>query len=401
MYALRALDEGVLFFPLYALLFADAGLSAAQITSLFVLWSVVTMAFEVPSGAWADVYPRHRLLALAGLLRAIGFALWMLFPTYWAFAAGFVLWGARSALASGTQEALFYDELSAIGATDRYPGLLGRAQTMAIGANLSATALAAPVLAIGGFRLVGAASVAVCLASAAVALSFPPRPRATTAGPHEYFAALRRGLVEISKNPRVRHAVLIAAGMGGLTALDDYLPLLARTLVGRAAYVPLLLLLPLVAMTLGALAATRWSGLRAGRLAGLMAVGAGLLAAGSLVHTAWGFVGVAACFGAVQLGIVLSNARLQQTMTGSARATVLSVSGVGTEVAALAIYGGYGLGSLWLPASVLIAGAALPLWIIAAAVPRWLPDTGTISCTCFGGDHAYCELHPAASEPGA
>jgi hypothetical protein len=31
---MRALDEGVLYFPVYSLLFADTGLSTAQISSL-------------------------------------------------------------------------------------------------------------------------------------------------------------------------------------------------------------------------------------------------------------------------------------------------------------------------------------------------------------------------------
>lgn len=241
MYALRVCDEGVLFFPVYALLFADAGLSAAQISSLFVLWSVVTMALEVPSGAWADVYSRRRLLALAALLRAVGFALWTLVPSYWAFAAGFVLWGVRSALSSGTRDALLYDELAALGATDRYAAISGRAATVATAANLCATALAAPALALGGFPLVGAASVAVCLGSAAVALSFPARPRGATTdgGFTEYLATLRAGLAEVRRHTRVRHAALIAAAVPALTALDEYLPLLARTMVDRAEAVPL------------------------------------------------------------------------------------------------------------------------------------------------------------------
>jgi len=34
----------------YSLLFADAGLSTARISTLFVIWSVVSFVFEVPSG---------------------------------------------------------------------------------------------------------------------------------------------------------------------------------------------------------------------------------------------------------------------------------------------------------------------------------------------------------------
>jgi hypothetical protein len=35
----------------YALLFADSGLTTAEISSLFVIWSVVAFTAEIPSGA--------------------------------------------------------------------------------------------------------------------------------------------------------------------------------------------------------------------------------------------------------------------------------------------------------------------------------------------------------------
>jgi MFS family permease len=111
-YALCACDDGVLLYPVYALLFADAGLDAGQISSLFIIWSVTGFLLEIPSGAWADAFSRRRLLALAGLLRAAGFALWLVWPSYEAFAAGFVLWGVSGAMQSGTIEALLYDELA-------------------------------------------------------------------------------------------------------------------------------------------------------------------------------------------------------------------------------------------------------------------------------------------------
>jgi MFS family permease len=71
----------------YTLLFADAGLSVWQISSLFVIWSVSSMVFEVPSGAWADATSRRRLLIVGPLLTAVSFALWVAHPSFWVFAA--------------------------------------------------------------------------------------------------------------------------------------------------------------------------------------------------------------------------------------------------------------------------------------------------------------------------
>ena len=45
------LGDFVLHYPVYALLFADAGLSTAEIQSLFAVWSLTGLCWEVPSGS--------------------------------------------------------------------------------------------------------------------------------------------------------------------------------------------------------------------------------------------------------------------------------------------------------------------------------------------------------------
>src|SRR3954447_17917777 len=71
-----ALSELVPYYPLYALLFLDTGLSQAQILLLFALWSVTAFVAEVPTGALADHWSRRGSLLLAGCLQAAAFALW-------------------------------------------------------------------------------------------------------------------------------------------------------------------------------------------------------------------------------------------------------------------------------------------------------------------------------------
>ena len=54
-----ALSELVPYYPLYALLFLDTGLSEAQISVLFALWSITAFVAEVPTGALADRWSRR------------------------------------------------------------------------------------------------------------------------------------------------------------------------------------------------------------------------------------------------------------------------------------------------------------------------------------------------------
>ncbi|BCJ75477.1 MFS transporter [Catellatospora sp. IY07-71] len=373
---LRGCDEGVLFFPLFTLLMTDAGLSTAELTTLLMIWGGVAFLLEVPSGAWADTFSRRRLLASGAVLRGIGFAVWFLWPTYPGFAIGFVLWGVRSAISSGTKEALLYDELKALGAESRYTALAGRAATVAMLTMLAASALAAPAYAFGGYGLIAALSVLACLGSAAAALALPERPRARPVGQHggvgAYLGNLRAGIAEVRTDRRVWHAVLIAAAVPSLTALDEYGALLVRDLGVSTAGVPLVIAALIAAMALGSALAERWRASPAAVGASIAAAGVAL-AVGAGAGQVWGLAPIAVCFGLLQLTRVLTEASLQHTMSGHTRATVLSVSGFGAELGALGVYAAFGAGSLWLPIAPLAALCAVPIVLVGVLAHRWLP----------------------------
>lgn len=164
-------------FPLYALSFAHAGLSDARIGALFAIWSAVGLVTETPTGALADRFSRRRALVTAGIFEAAGFALWTAVPAFASFAAGFALWAVGEALASGAVQALVYDGLAATGAERHYPRLIGRIDAAALLAQPPTAAVAALLFHLGGFTLVGWASVASCLLGAALAGRLPEPPR--------------------------------------------------------------------------------------------------------------------------------------------------------------------------------------------------------------------------------
>ena len=365
---------------MYALLFADAGLSTGAISSLFATWSVVAFLAEVPSGALADSWSRRHLYALGEALTGAGFASWILWPAYPGFVLGFVLWGIGGAFASGTLEALVYDELAAeasdaasrVGAA--YARVMGRAGTVAILAMLAATLLAGPAYAIGGYRLVGVASVAVVILGGLLALRLPaPAVSAddplTESDEDGYWATLRDGVRQSMRSRRVMWAVAITALVAGFTALDEYLPLLSRDKGAPTTLVPLLFALTALAMAAGSALAGRFPTLPRRRLAALVAAAAALLAAGALVRSIFGMVAVSAAFGVLQLAMVLTETRLQEVITGRARTTVLSVSGFLSEVFAVGLYGLFALDA---PLAALFALSAFPLAATAVAIARFL-----------------------------
>ncbi|MEO6509654.1 MAG: MFS transporter [Nocardioides sp.] len=377
--AYAALRELIPVFPVYALLFTDAGLSTSQVSTLLVIWSATHVVLEIPSGAWADTVSRRRLLVLAAALYGGCFALWSAVSTYAAFAAGFVLWGLSSSLVSGTYEAYVYDHLHAQRRTDSYRKLIAAGQTGALVLNLVATAAAAPIVAAWGLTGAGWVSVAVCVAAAVLALWLPEDaarshvdPDADAEDPDlSYLGMLRAGLRE-SLHPSVARAVLLAAGVPAFLAFDEYFGLLARDLDVSLTVIPLLVALTVAAQAVGSALAPL---LPMHRLGPVVVIAGLLVAAGAAVRQPAGFVAVAVGYGALQAAIVVAETDLQDRIHGAARATVTSVSGLLSDVGAIALYAFVAVGSGRASMAALVTVLALVVVALGLVGARAYPAT--------------------------
>jgi hypothetical protein len=371
-------------YAVYSLLFSDHGISASHISLLLIIWSATSFVFEVPSGAWADAFDRRHLLVLSALVYAAGFATWLTWQTFAGFATGFVLWGLSSSLMSGTFESLVYDELVERGAAGAYPTLTGWAHSTAMLANLAATALAAPLLAAGGYPLVGWASVAICGGQALLAATLPISLKArrpshdsplaeTERAASRYLAMLRAGIAESRHQPDVRRVLLLAAAMVGLTAYDEYFPLVARAHGVTTSDIPLLIAIIVAGQAIGTAVVGRTARLPARAVGAVLGAGALLVSLGALATPYAGFVAIGVGYGLLNNAMLVGETRLQDTITGPARATVTSVLGLLEEVVALLVYGAFAVGSQVLGFPHLVALLAVPVLVVAAAVVRRLP----------------------------
>ena len=197
------------------------GFSLAQVGIAEGVFHVVSFLCEVPSGMLADLVGRKRALALSGLFGMLS-ALAMAFSQdFFGVCLSMAFQALMYNLCSGTQEALTYDSLKAVGQEGSYlkrnAWLMGASQ-----ASASLSSLLGGAAALLGFfpaYLITAACSAVC-GSAALALAEPQVTEAQRQRTEHPFAQLgprfRAHLREswgfFRRNPRAAYKILASAG---------------------------------------------------------------------------------------------------------------------------------------------------------------------------------------------
>ena len=390
-----ALSGAVPVYWLYSLLLIDGGVSDAQLSVLLGIWSATALIAEVPSGALADRWSRRHAVALEGVAEALAFFVWAVVPTFSGFALGFALWAIGGSFASGALEALLFDGLRAHGADDLFPSALGRVRAAELWVQPPAAAAATLLFAAGGHALVLWVSVGWALMVAVVATRLPDHridpshPEAhreparvgiddlagpghvrsaaeSVDGPDDpdlgYVAMLRAGLAEAATLPGLRMAVVMVALIGGFDAVDEYFPVMARGWGVSTTAIPIVLAVISIAGAVAVATAGRVSSLGHRSLAVLLAVSAATLALSGATGMPIGLAALAVGYGSYRLVAVVLEVRLQERITGPARATVASVAAFGVEISALGLFAVWAIGGL-AAVSILMAVVAVAVWV--------------------------------------
>ena len=338
LYAFKFFDAFIVIFPLYAVMFVDAGLSPVQISVALTAWSATTFVLEIPAGIVADRAPRRTVLAVAQVGRAAGFVVWLFYPHFWGFLVGLVLWGGKSAFTSGTFEALLFDELKAEGRSGDYVRVVGRARAAQAVGVLCASFCAA-LVARHGYPVALAASLAAIAVAAGFAFSLPSAPRALTIRPRGYLTHLGRGLAEAGRQPRVLGIIVFGAlimALGG--SLEEFWPIFGAK-VGLAR--------PLIAVFVGiqyggeaaaSLLAHRLETLGRRGFYALLVFAGGLLTTAALLFTPAAMVLLGVYSALLKLTDVVFESRLQHAVGSDNRATIGSVKGFAAQIGVAALY---------------------------------------------------------------
>lgn len=110
-YVYRFLSSFDITAGIWVLFLAYRGMSLVQIGLLESIFHVCSLIFEVPTGAFADLLGRKKVMILSRLASFLGCICMLLSHTFWGFAVGFIFSAFSYNLNSGSEEALVYDSL--------------------------------------------------------------------------------------------------------------------------------------------------------------------------------------------------------------------------------------------------------------------------------------------------
>lgn len=154
LYVLQALRYFLVAIPTLVVYFRSVGLSMQEILLIQAAFSATIVMFEIPSGYFSDVLGRRRTLILGSVGVALGFMVYSFSTEFWAIIIAEIILGVGTSFISGTDSAMTYDTLAALGETGRSIHAEGRQIALGnfseaiagvLGGALAGIALALPI----------------------------------------------------------------------------------------------------------------------------------------------------------------------------------------------------------------------------------------------------------------
>lgn len=204
----QAARSSTFWLPVFILYFSSR-FDAAEVLLLEAIYFASVVLLEVPSGYLSDRVGRRPTLLLAATAWALGYAALAFGGTWWMFAAGQVAVAAGMAFNSGTDNALVFESLSALGRADEVAAVEGKAQSWSA-ISMALSALAGGLLASVDLRLGHGLSAVGAAVAFGVAWFFDE--------PTRLGVALRpwaqiRGVRESLRSPALRWLFVFSVGM--------------------------------------------------------------------------------------------------------------------------------------------------------------------------------------------
>lgn len=325
-YAFQFFSDFIFIYAVDKLLFLDRGVNLSQIAVLMFLWSVMSMALEVPSGALADRWSRRKIIILSGIFYSLCYLIWIFASSFWGFLLGFFFRTLGGVFSSGTLQAYVYDFLKLNKVEKDFESIWGRGEALRL------IGIAAAV-AIGGFlsehsyNLTLALSAIFILLTTLIAFFWPEIAAAESTGEVHYWDFVRQALSEAFTNRVIlKVLVYLAIFVAVLGMLEEFDNVYLDFLGFDKAVIGLILMSSALVQGLGSLLAEKFRARAWPILYGASLSGGLAMLALWLLHSTGLFLALIFLMFLYGLTNVLGAGLLQREVASEKRATITSAA---------------------------------------------------------------------------
>ncbi len=163
LFGIRVCRSLILAYVIERLFALERGVTVEKLVYIEVLFGVLTVLLELPSGALADRFGRSTLLRFAAACEFFEFFVVIFARGIWLFAVSAVFAALGGACRSGSVNALLYDSLSAEGRRDAFEQTVGRMRAAGVASGLLAALAGAALASAYGYTLNYWLSAFVCV----------------------------------------------------------------------------------------------------------------------------------------------------------------------------------------------------------------------------------------------
>ncbi|MHA6480660.1 MFS transporter [Paenibacillus sp. strain BS8-2] len=318
LYYIRFFQSLVPAYVIERLFWESRGMTIPMVVMTEILYALVIVVLEIPTGIFADKWGRKRLLLIAAVIGCLEFLLLLFATEFWHFAAVVLMTAIATSASSGADEALLYESLQENGSETSFERILGRLNALDI-VTVMIAALSGSLLAVRyGLSFNYWVSCMSMLIALALTMTLKEPPRGSHGGREETIPIrvyVREAFAFFRRHPGIYPVILTGMMIGAsINFVDEFwqlylerhgIPIAAFGVVSAALFfarlpgnllayklkerIPMKVLLPLITAVIGAsfiyMALARdWTGLIALLVACMVAGTIEPLAAGYLHH---------------------------------------------------------------------------------------------------------------------
>jgi MFS family permease len=216
LYIIKTAKWFSLIMPIVVLFFQENGLNMTEIFWLKSVYSIGIVAFEIPSGYFADVWGRKKTLIVGTILTTFGFSIYGFSSGFWQFLIAELILGIGQSFISGADSALLYDSLKIEKKENEYTKYEGRVISVGnfseaiagiLGGLLATISLRTPFIA-------QAVVSALAIPAAFTLIEPPSKLENRIKGLKDIFGVLHFTLIE---HTRLRNFILFSSLIGAAT----------------------------------------------------------------------------------------------------------------------------------------------------------------------------------------